>query len=110
MLRNHFKTKSALFRGSVSCAGATKIEGCSAQYEENSTSDVDDRMNGGAVKEDKSPEKDAMDFRKALHEPLFCAETPPPSFSLELMIAVGEGRLRPVQGLGWWLWLSTGIV
>lgn len=40
-------------------------------------------MNGGAVKDERSPEKDAMDLRKALHDPLFCADTPAPSFSLE---------------------------
>ena len=43
-------------------------------------------MKGGAVNEERSPENDAMDFRKALHDPLFCADTPPPSFSLEAML------------------------
>jgi hypothetical protein len=42
-------------------------------------------MNGGAVKDERSPLKDAMDLRNALQDPLFCAETPPPSFSLEDM-------------------------
>lgn len=38
-----------------------KMEGCSAQYDENSTRDLVERMKGGAVIEDKSPLKDAMD-------------------------------------------------
>jgi hypothetical protein len=29
-----------------------------------------------------------MDFRKALHDPLFCSDTPPPSFSFEDMCRV----------------------
>ncbi len=85
VLKNHFKTSKALFFGSVSCAGATKMEGCSAQYEENSTKEVLDNMNGGAVREDRSPEKLAIDFRNALQLPRFCADTPAPSFSLEDM-------------------------
>lgn len=48
--------------------------------------DVEERMNGGAVKDDKSPENEAIDFKKALQEPLFCADTPAPSFSLEDII------------------------
>ena len=40
-------------------------------------------MKGGAVKDERSPEKDAIDFKKALQDPLFCAETPAPSFSLD---------------------------
>jgi hypothetical protein len=83
VLRNHFKTNSARFCGSFSCAGATKTEGCSAQYEENSTSDLDDRIKGGAVRDERSPEKDAIDFKNALHDPLFCSETPAPSPTLE---------------------------
>lgn len=55
--------------------------GCSAQYEENSVNDVDDRMNGGAVNDDRSPLNEAMDFKKALQDPLFCADTPAPSAS-----------------------------
>lgn len=62
VVRNHFKTKSALFAGSGSLAGAMKIAGCSAQYAEYSTSDVEERMKGGAVREDRSPLKDAMDY------------------------------------------------
>ena len=42
-------------------------------------------MKGGAVNEERSPEKDAIDFRNALHDPLFCADTPAPSFSLEVI-------------------------
>lgn len=32
-----------------------------AQYEENSVSDCADKMKGGAVRDDKSPLKDAID-------------------------------------------------
>lgn len=45
-------------------------------------------MNGGAVREERSPENEAMDLRNALHEPLFCAETPPPSLSLEDIVVL----------------------
>ena len=62
VLRNHFSTRSARRCGSFSWAGATKIEGCSAQYDENSTSDFADSMKGGAVKDDKSPENEAKDW------------------------------------------------
>lgn len=40
-------------------------------------------MKGGAVRDDKSPLKEAMDLRNALQEPLFFSDTPPPSFSWE---------------------------
>ena len=62
MLRNHFSTSKALFAGSFSAAGATKIFGCSAQYEENSVKEVTPRMNGGAVREERSPLKLAIDY------------------------------------------------
>jgi hypothetical protein len=62
VLRNHLKTRSALFAGSDSLAGATKSSGCSAQYAEYSTSDVPERMKGGAVREERSPLKEAMDY------------------------------------------------
>lgn len=64
MLKNHFNTRSALFAGSCSAAGATKSEGCSAQYDEYSVNETPLRMNGGAVREEISPLKDAMDLRK----------------------------------------------
>lgn len=64
VVRNHFNTSNARFLGSSSFAGATKTFGCSAQYEENSVREVDDRMNGGAVREDRSPEKLAIDYRQ----------------------------------------------
>lgn len=112
VLKNHFNTSNALFWGSFSLAGATNIDGCSPQYELNSTRDVEERINGGAVSDDKSPEKDAMDFRKAVHEPLFWAETPAPSFSLEDIIVgvvVLVGCLM-VDGLvlGLVAWLASG--
>ena len=62
MLRNHFSTNRALFAGSFSAAGATKIDGCSAQYDENSVRDMVPRMNGGAVSEERSPLKEVIDF------------------------------------------------
>ncbi len=62
-MRNHFNTSSARFAGSCSKAGATKMDGCSVQYAENSVRDVVPRMNGGAVKEDRSPLKDAIDWK-----------------------------------------------
>lgn len=50
--------------------GSTKRSGCSPQYCVYSTKDVGDKMNGGAVKEDKSPLKEAIDLRKEVHEAL----------------------------------------
>jgi len=41
--------------------GATRTEGCSAQYEEYSVREVLERIKGGAVMEDRSPLKEAMD-------------------------------------------------
>jgi hypothetical protein len=38
------------------------MDGCSAQYALNSTNEVVLRMKAGAVREDKSPLKDAIDF------------------------------------------------
>ena len=61
VLRNHFNTSRARFAGSGSEAGATKMDGCSVQYAENSVRDVVPRMNGGAVIEERSPLKDAID-------------------------------------------------
>ena len=46
---------------SASEAGATRTEGISAQYAENSVSDVVDRMKAGAVREERSPLKEAID-------------------------------------------------
>lgn len=63
VLRNHFKTSRARFAGSCSEAGATKMDGCSVQYAENSVRDVVPRMNGGAVIDERSPLKDAIDWR-----------------------------------------------
>lgn len=61
VLRNHRKTRRALFSGSGSVAGATKRAGCSAQYAEYSTREVEERMKGGAVNDDRSPLKEAID-------------------------------------------------
>lgn len=54
-------------------------------------------MNGGAVRDERSPEKDAMDLRNALHDPLFWAETPPPSFSLEDIWRVGRVECQGIE-------------
>lgn len=48
-------TDNARLEASDSCEGATKREGCSAQYAGNSVNEVVDRMKGGAVKEERSP-------------------------------------------------------
>lgn len=63
VVRNHFNTSRARFAGSCSEAGATKMDGCSVQYAENSVRDVVPRMNGGAVRDERSPLKDATDWR-----------------------------------------------
>jgi hypothetical protein len=46
---------------SASEAGATRTEGISAQYAENSVSEVVDRMKAGAVRDERSPLKEAID-------------------------------------------------
>ena len=69
---NHLKTASARFSGSGSNAGATSRLGCSAQYDENSVSDVEERMNGGAVMDERSPLKEAKDRMKELHVAFDC--------------------------------------
>jgi hypothetical protein len=62
VLRNHFKTSRARFSGSASFAGATNSPGCSAQYAEYSVREVEERIKGGAVRDDRSPLKEAMDW------------------------------------------------
>jgi hypothetical protein len=66
VLINHFSTSTALFSGSFSLEGAISSEGCEFQNAEYSTSDVPLRMNGGAVREEISPEKEAMDYNASL--------------------------------------------
>jgi hypothetical protein len=51
------------FAGSVSEAAAMRRFGCVDQYEENSVNDCEERIKGGAVKDERSPLKDAMDWR-----------------------------------------------
>lgn len=46
----------------------SKRSGCSAQYWEYSVNETGDKINGGAVNEDKSPLKLAILFRKEVHE------------------------------------------
>ena len=61
-LRNHLSTSKARLAGSSSEAGATKMEGFwSAQYAENSVREIEPTMKGGAVMDDKSPLKEAID-------------------------------------------------
>jgi len=61
VLKNHFNTLSARFWASSSCAGATKRAGYSAQYALYSVMDCGERRNGGAVREERSPLKVAID-------------------------------------------------
>jgi hypothetical protein len=61
VLMNHFKTSMARLAGSFSAAGATKTEGCSVQYEENSVRDFVERIKAGAVMVERSPLNEAMD-------------------------------------------------
>lgn len=62
VVKNHLSTSKALLAGSSSLDGAAKTLGCSHQYELNSVRLVEDRMKGGAVKEERSPLKEAMDY------------------------------------------------
>ena len=39
------------------------MDGCSVQYAENSVREVVPRMKGGAVKDERSPLKDAIDYK-----------------------------------------------
>lgn len=43
-------------------AGAAKRSGCSHQYDENSVRETLERIKGGAVREERSPLKEAMDY------------------------------------------------
>jgi hypothetical protein len=60
VVKNHFSTRSARLAGSCSLAGATKMAGCSVQYDEYSVNDVPERINGGAVSVEMSPEKEVI--------------------------------------------------
>jgi hypothetical protein len=62
VVKNHLSTRSALLAASASLAGAAKTEGCSHQYELNSVRLVDERIKGGAVRLERSPLKDAIDW------------------------------------------------
>ena len=48
--------------------GSKNKSGCSAQYWENSDNEVGDKMNGGAVNDEMSPLKEAIDFKKEVHD------------------------------------------
>lgn len=43
-----------------------KTGGCVAQYEENSVKDWDDKINGGAVRDERSPLNEAIDLNESL--------------------------------------------
>ena len=60
VLRNHFSTSTARRSGSGSAAGAVSSEGSETQLAEYSVREVSLRMKGGAVREERSPEKDEM--------------------------------------------------
>jgi hypothetical protein len=77
VLRNHFNTSNMRFAGSFSAAGATNTEGCSVQYEENSTRDVVERMKAGAVMDDRSPLKEAIDCDGISTAPQSTVDAPP---------------------------------
>ncbi len=62
VLKNHFITSMHRFAGSFSAAGATKTEGCSVQYDENSVRDLVERIKAGAVMVERSPLKEAIDY------------------------------------------------
>ena len=57
---NHLSTASERSSGPGASAMAENNSGRSHQYAGNSVSEMGDRMNGGAVKDERSPEKDAM--------------------------------------------------
>ena len=57
--------------------------------------DVDERMNGGAVSDERSPLNDAIDLRKAVQELLFWAAMPEVSESVvDITWRVGKGKAR----------------
>jgi len=58
---SHLRTSSARLAGSGSRVGATNKDAFSAQYAENSTRDCVERMNAGAVREERSPLNEAID-------------------------------------------------
>lgn len=71
-----------------------KSEGCSAQYAEYSTREVLERMKGGAVREERSPLKDAMDLRNEDQEVRLDAGTPDPtSFEFDMLQACCAGNV-----------------
>ena len=70
-MRNHLSTNKARFAGSCSFAGATKTDGFSVQYAENSVREIVPTMKGGAVTEERSPLKEAKDLTK---ESIICQQ------------------------------------
>lgn len=55
------------FSGEGSCVGAMKRGVFSVQYAENSTRDCVERMKAGAVRDARSPLKEAIDCRECQH-------------------------------------------
>lgn len=54
--------------GSVMKEGSKNKSGCSAQYSEYSVNETGERMNGGAVKDERSPLNDEIDFKNEVHD------------------------------------------
>lgn len=78
---NQLRTARVLSSPSLASAMAAKRSGRSHQYAGNSVNDVGERMKGGAVKEERSPEKDAMDLRNEVQLPRCDAGTASPAVS-----------------------------
>jgi hypothetical protein len=79
---NHLSTLRALSSSVFPSEMAAKRPGRSHQYAGNSVRETGERMNGGAVKEDKSPEKDAIDLRNDDQLPRWDAGTASPGCSV----------------------------
>jgi hypothetical protein len=69
-------------------AAATNRLGCSAQYAEYSVKEVPERMKGGAVNEERSPLKEAIDFKKLAQDPLLAGGMADCGSLLELMLGI----------------------
>jgi len=68
VLINHLSTANDLSSSVFASAMAENKSGRSHQYAGNSVSEVGERMNGGAVSDERSPENDAIDLRKEVQE------------------------------------------
>lgn len=66
---------------------------CSAQYSEYSVNETGERINGGAVKEDKSPEYEAIDFKKLVQVEEEATELMTLSVEREFKVLLGQRYL-----------------